>query len=103
MEDPEDEQLRKVLARSIVEMRHDPSEPPNTGGSAASSSPVIQSSQRASPVQSQPGLTPMMTQEELTRTQEQLKAVTTELADLNYRLARDLDFTQQDMERMSEL
>ena len=57
----------------MVETRHDPTESPNTGGSAASSSPVIQQSQEAPLVQPQSEVPTLMTQEELTRAQEQLK------------------------------
>ena len=39
-DDLEDEQLKQVLAQSVLETRHDPTEAPNTGGLAASSSPI---------------------------------------------------------------
>ena len=43
----EDEQLQLALAQSAREMQHDPTETPNTGGSAASSSPSGQAGVQA--------------------------------------------------------
>ena len=38
-EELEDEAFRQALSRSVVEVRHDPLELPNTGGSAGSTTP----------------------------------------------------------------
>ena len=99
-DDLEDHQLKQALARSVLDIQHDPSETPNTGGSAASSIP-------SEPVVAQPqeqsGTPPLMTKEELARAQELFRLVSDELADLQYRMRSDVNFTQEDMDRMNYL
>ena len=96
----EDEQLKQVLAQSVLETQHDPTETPNTGGSAASSSP-------AGPVvdqsQGQSDTPPFMTKEELAKAQELFRLVSDELADLHSRMRSDVNFTKKDMDRMAYL
>ena len=84
----------------VLETRHDLTETPNTGGSAASSCPAIPVDTGVSQASN---TSPMMTSEELAQAQELLKAVSDELADLNYRMGHAVEFTQQDMERMQVL
>ena len=95
----EEEQFRMALERSTKEMFHDPAETPDTGGSAASASPSLQSTPQA---QSQPGDQPSMSKEELSRTQALFKSVCDEVEELQRRM-RGADFTTHDMERLEYL
>ena len=84
----EEEQVRMALERSTKEMFHDPAETPDTGGSAASASPSLQSTPQA---QSQPGDQPSMSKEELSKTQALFKSVCDEVEELQRRM-RGADF-----------
>ena len=95
----EDHQLKQALARSVLDIQHDPSEPPNTGGSAASSipsEPVVDQTQRS-------GVPPLMTKAELAKAQELFRLVSDELADLQHRMRSDVNFTQEDMDQLNYL
>ena len=72
----EDEQLQIALEVSAKEMYHDPTETPNTGGSAASSSP---SGLAGVQPQQLPGTPTLKTTEDLARAQENFRRVSDEL------------------------
>ena len=98
-DDLEDEQLKLALAQSAKEMYHDPTETPNTGGSAASSSP---SGQVGAQPQQSSGTPTLKTKEDLARAQELFRTVSDELLELQARM-RTVNFTKQDRERMEYL
>ena len=95
----EEEQVRMAMEQSKRDMFHDPTETPDTGGSAASASPSLQSTPQA---QSQPGNQPSMSKEELTRTQALFKQVCDEVEALQRKM-RGASFTTQDMDRLEYL
>ena len=95
----EEEQVRMAVEQSKRDMFHDPTETPDTGGSAASASPSLQSTPQD---QSQPGNQPSISKEELTRTQALFKQVCDEVEALQRKM-HGASFTTQDMDRLEYL
>ena len=95
----EDEQLQIALELSTKEMYHDPTETPNTGGSAASSSP---SGLAGVQPQQVPGTPTLKTTKDLARAQENFRRVSDELMRLQNKI-RGVDCTQEDLERIELL
>ena len=98
-EDLEDDQLQIALKLSAQEVHHDPYETPNTGGSAASSSP---SGLAGVQPQQSPGTPTSKTTEELAIAQANFRRVSDELLDLQNKI-RGVNCTQEDLERMETL
>ena len=98
-DDLEDEHLQLALAQSAREIQHDPTETPNTGGSAASSSP---SGQLGDQSQQQFATPTLRTKEELATVQELFRKVSDELMDLQARM-RTVNFSKQDIDRLEYL
>ena len=96
----EDHQLKQALARSVVDIQHDPPDTPNTGGSAASSVP---SESVVDQPQQQSGASPLMTKEQFAQAQELFRLVTEELTNLQSRMIKDVNFTQKDVDRINYL
>ena len=98
-EELEDDQLQKALKLSAQEIQRDPTETPNTGGSAASSSPAgivgVQSQQS-------PDTPTSKTTEELAIAQANFRRVTEELFELQNKI-RGVNCTQEDLDRMMVL
>ena len=92
----EDEQLQLALELSAKEMYHDPTETPNTGGSAASSSP---SGLAGVQPQQLPGTPTLKTTEDLARAQENFRRVSDELMELQKKI-RGVNCTKEDLERI---
>ena len=92
----EDEQLQLALELSAKEMHHDPTETPNTGGSAASSNP---SGLAGVQPQQVPGSPTLKTTEDLARTQENFRRVSDELMELQKKI-RGVNCTKEDLERI---
>ena len=95
----EEEQVRMAMEQSKGDMFHDPTETPDTGGSAASASPSVQSTPQT---QSQSGDQQSMSKEELSRTQALFKLVCDEVEDLQRRMS-GASFTTRDMEKLEFL
>ena len=107
MDNREEEQFRMALERSTKEMFHNPTETPDTGGSAASASPSMQSfygsRQGNTPqTQPQPEDQPVTSKEELSKNQALFKLVCDEVEGLQRRMF-SADFTTQDMDRLEYL
>ena len=95
----EDEQFKLALAQSAREMYYDPTETPNTGGSAASSSP---SGQAGVQPQQQPGTPTLRTKEELAIAQENFRRISDELVELQVKM-RTVNCSEEDLERLEYL
>ena len=98
-DDPEDEAYRMAMERSKREMFHDPTETPDTGGSAASANPSIESTPQAQP---QPEGQSSISKTELTKVQALFQKACDEVEALQHRM-RGATFTMQDMERLEYL
>ena len=98
-DDPEDEAYRTALERSKMEMVHDPTETPDTGGSAASANPSVESTPQA---QSQPEDKSSISKTELTKVQALFQKACDEVEALQHNM-RGATFTMQDMERLEYL
>ena len=98
-DDPEDEAYRMTVERSKMEMFHDPTETPDTGGSAASANPSIESTPQA---QSQPENKSSISKTKLTKVQALFQKACDEVEALQHKM-RGATFTMQDMERLEYL
>ena len=95
-EELEDDQLQMALKLSAQEVHRDPTETPNTGGSAASSSP---SGFAGVQPQQPPGTPTSKTTEELAIAQANFRRVSDELFELQDKI-RGVNCTQEDLDRM---
>ena len=98
-DDLEDEEYRMALEQSKREMFHDPTETPDTGGSAASANPSLQSTPQA---QSQSEDQSSISKKQLTKTQALFKQACDEVEALQRKM-RGAAFTTQDMNRLEYL
>ena len=98
-DDLEDEAYRMALEQSKREMFHDPTGTPDTGGSAASANPSIESTPQAQP---QPKDQLSISKEELTKVQALFQRACDEVEALQHKM-RGATFTMQDMERLEYL
>ena len=98
-DDPDDEAYRMALEQSKREMFHDPTETPDTGGSAASANPSIESTPQA---QLQSEKQSSISKTELTKVQALFQKACDEVEALQHRM-RGATFTMQDMERLEYL
>ena len=98
-EEMEDDQLQMALKLSAQEVHRDPTETPNTGGSAASSSP---SGIAGVQPQQSPGTPTLKTTEELAIAQANFRRVLGELSELQDKI-RGVNCTQEDLDRMEIL
>ena len=98
-EELEDDQLQLALKRSAQEIQRDPTEPPNTGGSAASSSP---SGLAGVQPKKSPGTPTSKTTEELAIAQANFRRVSEELFELQDKI-RGVNCAQEDLDRMVAL
>ena len=98
-EELEDDQLQKALKMSAQEVQRDPTETPNTGGSAASSSPsgIVGVQSRKSP-----GTPTSKTTEELAIAQANFRRVSQELFDLQDKI-RGVNCADEDLDQMVTL
>ena len=98
-EELEDDQLQITLKLSAQEVHHDPTETPNTGGSAASSSPSgIVGVQSRKP----PGTPTSKTTEELAIAQANFRRASQELFELQDKIRR-VNCADEDLDRMVTL
>ena len=95
----EDDQLQIALKLSAQEVQRDPTETPNTGGSAASSSP---SGFAGAQPQQTPGTPTLRTPEELAIAQARFRRVSDELFELQDKI-RGVNCTQEDLDRVEML
>ena len=93
---------RRSLDR-FVDVRHDPSELPITGGSAGPNTPGQIQAQDPRPSREQADSTPTTTHEKLNVVQEKLRRISFELNELSTRMFSDVNFSQQDMKRVQAL
>ena len=98
-EEPGDDQLRQVLAQSVLETRHDPTETPHT----ASSVPAAPVQQEVSQAPTQPDPPTMMTPEEMSQARETLRVVSDEFVQLSCKMVHAVNYTHKDMLRMQAL
>ena len=98
-DDLDDEAYRMTLEQSKREMFHDPTETPDTGGSAASANPSIEATP---PAQSQPKDQSSISKTELTKVQALFQKACDEVEALQHNM-RGATFTMQDMERLEHL
>ena len=94
-----DDDLRKAMELSKQQMHHDPTETPDTGGSAASAGPSVASTPQEQPPQTGESV---MTKKQLSQVQALFNQACTEVEALQARL-RDPSFTTEDMNRLEYL
>ena len=98
-DDLEDEEYRMAVEQSKREMFHDPTETPDTGGSAASANPSLESTPQA---QSQPEDQSSISKKQLTKIQALFKRACDEVEALQQKMP-GAAFTTQDMDRLEYL
>ena len=98
-DDIPDEDLRKAMELSKQQMLHDPTETPDTGGSAASAGPSLVSTPQD---QSQQVDESSMTKKQLSQVQALFNQACAEVEALQARM-RDAAFTTEDMKRLEFL
>ena len=98
-EDIPDDDLRRAMELSKQEMHHDPTETPDTGGSAASAGPSVASTPQEQPLQ---GDDSSMTKKQLSQVQLMFNQACTEVEGLQAKM-RDPSFTTEDMKRLEYL
>ena len=98
-DDIPDDDLRRAMELSKQQMHHDPTETPDTGGSAASAGPSIASSPKE---RSPPGYQSSMTKKQLSKVQAMFNQACTEVEGLLAKM-RDPSFTTEDMKRLEFL
>ena len=94
-----DDDLRRAMELSKQQMYHDPTETPDTGGSAASAGPSVASTPQEQPSQTGESV---MTKKQLSQVQVMFNQACTEVEGLQARL-RDPSFTTEDMNRLEYL
>ena len=98
-EDIPDDDLRRAMELSKQQMYHDPTETPDTGGSAASAGPSIAST----PMERSPqGDEASMTKHQLSKVQAKFNQACAEVERLLAKM-RDPSFTTEDMQRLEFL
>ena len=98
-EDIPDEDLRRAMELSKQQMHNDPTETPDTGGSAASAGPSMESTPKE---RSPQGDEASMTKNQLSKVQAQFNQACTEVERLLAKM-RDPSFTTEDMKRLEFL
>ena len=98
-DDMPDDDLRRAMELSKQQMHHDPTETPDTGGSAASAGPSVASTPKE---RSSPGDESSMTKQQLSKVQAMFNQACTEVEGLLAKM-RDPSFTTEDMKRLEFL
>ena len=98
-EDIPDDDLRRAMELSKQQMHHDPTETPDTGGSAASAGPSMASTPKE---QSPQGDELSMTKKQLSNVQTMFNQACTEVEGLLAKM-RDPSFSTEDMKRLEFL
>ena len=98
-DDIPDDDLRRAMELSKQQMHHDPTETPDTGGSAASAGPSIASTPKE---RSPQGDESSMTKKQLSKVQAMFNQACTEVEGLLAKM-RDPSFTTEDMKRLEFL
>ena len=98
-EDIPDDDLRRAMELSKQQMHHDPTETPDTGGSAASAGPSMASTPKE---QSPQGDESSMTKKQLSNVQTMFNQACTEVEGLLAKM-RDPSFSTEDMKRLEFL
>ena len=98
-DDLQDEEFRRALERSKQEMFRDPTETPDTGGSAASAGPSMDSTPQG---KSQPEDESSMTKKQLSKVQAVFNQACAEVEALQAKM-RGAAFTTEDMNRLEYL
>ena len=98
-DDIPDDDLRRAMEISKQQMYHDPTETPDTGGSAASAGPSMESTPKE---RSPQGDEASMTKNQLSKVQAKFNQACTEVERLLAKM-RDPSFTTEDMKRLEFL